>query len=165
MASSACGAPARPAGDVIGASSRAPSRAETDAVDFVFDSLDARPVSAAATRGTPTVLAFVTTWDLTSQAQVDFLVPMSAHDGDKVTYALVALQEPQDRELVEAYKTTLKVTFPVALADRATIAGGGPFGDVHAVPTLVVLDRRGRIVWRQVGLARSDDIRAALKGL
>ncbi len=168
-----CASHTREAVGVVGAS----AKDETGAIDFAFDSLDARPVSSAAMRGRPAVLAFVTTWDLSSQAQIDFLVPMSVHDGaastadagdgggEKVRYAMIALQEPQDRELVEAFRATLKVGFPVALADRASIAGGGPFGDVHNVPTVVVLDRAGRVVWRRVGLARSEDIRAGLKGL
>lgn len=131
-------------------------------VDFVFDSLDARPVSSAATSGKLAVIAFVTTWDLLSQAQVDFLVAMAKNDGDRVFYAVVALQEKKDRELVEQYARTLAVTFPVALADPGTIAGGGPFGDVAHVPSVVVLDRLGRIAWHKTGLAKSEEIRAAL---
>jgi hypothetical protein len=132
---------------------------------FKYDSLDERPVSSQALRGRPTVVAFVTTWDIGSQAQVDFLVAMAKNDGDKNNYALVALQERQDREIVELYRSKLGVTFPVALADRETIAGGGPFGDVHNVPTVVILDREGRIVWQKVGLAKSDELRTGMRGL
>jgi hypothetical protein len=161
IASSGCAKRAAPAEGPVGVS----TRAAPEAVDYAYDSLDARRVNSAAMLGKPTVLAFVTTWDLSSQAQVDFLVPMHANDGAKVNYVMVALQEIQDRELVEAFRSALKVTFPVALADRATIGGGGVFGDVHNVPTVVILDRQGRVVWRRVGLAKSDDIRAGMKGL
>lgn len=133
-------------------------------IHFEFDSLDERPVSSDATLGEPTVLAFVTTWDLMSQAQVDFLVKMNQNDEGRVHYAVVALQEPKDRELVEEYVKSLGVQFPSALADPQTIAGGGPFGDVHNVPTIVVLDRRGRLVWLHPGLARANEIRAAMHG-
>jgi len=128
-------------------------------VRFQYDSLDERPVSAAAVKGRVAVIAFITTWDIASQAQVDYLVAMAKRDGDRVAYALVALQERRDRELIEVYRNKLGVTFPVALADPETIAGGGPFGDVHSVPTLVLLDAEGRILWRNVGLAKSDEIR------
>lgn len=150
----------RPA-DVIGAS----AQDRAGPVPFSYDSLDARRVNDEALRGKPTVLAFVATWDLSSQAQIDFLVPMHKHDGDKVNYVMVALQEQKDREIVEAFKAGLHVEFPVALADRDTIGGGGPFGDVHNVPTVIILDRGGRPVWRSVGLARSNDLRAGLHGL
>ncbi|HZU83497.1 MAG TPA: TlpA disulfide reductase family protein [Polyangiaceae bacterium] len=134
--------------------------------DFAFDSIDERPVSAEATRGKPTVLAFFTTSSLPAQAQVDFLVAMARHDGDRVNYAVVALEASDARELVELYKKALSIPFPVALADAQTLAGGGAFGDVRAVPVTVMLDRAGHVVWRVEGrVAKSDELRAALRGL
>ncbi len=134
-------------------------------VEFVFDSLDERPVSAAAMRGKPSVIAFVTTGDILGQAQVDFLVAMAKNDGKKVNYALVALHPRKEIVLVEAYVTTLKVEFPVALGDASAMSAGGPFGEISAVPTVVVLDKEGRIVWKHTGLAKSEDLRAHMRGL
>lgn len=140
-------------------------------VDFVFDSLDERPVSAEATRGKPTIITFVNTGSLPAQAQVDFLVVMAKrdaenHDSDKVHYAVVALEGSENRELVELYRKSLGIPFPVAVADETTTAGGGPFGDVTAVPVTVILDRAGRIVWRVAGrVGKADEMRAALRGL
>lgn len=160
LTSVACGG-ATKSEPIPGVSAQPDSRAP---IEFEFDSLDNRPVNSASTRGAPTVIAFTTTWDLMSQAQVDFLVKMAKNDGDSVHYTLVALQEPKDRELVEVYAQKLGVEFPVALADTATIAGGGPFGDVHNVPTVVVLDKEGRLVWLHPGVAKSAEIRAAMHG-
>ena len=156
----------KPAAEAVGVSN-APLPGGGQVVTFAYDSIDAQPLSSEATRGHPTVLAFITTYDLSSQAQVNFLVAMAKNDKAKgrVNYGLVALQESVDRELVEVYRTNLGVTFPVAMADRGTIAGGGVFGDVHHVPTVVILDREGRIVWRRSGLAKSEEIRAGLRGL
>jgi hypothetical protein len=141
----------------------------TGVVDFSFDSLDERPVTSAATRGKPTVLAFISTYDLESQAQVDYLAGMAKRDGDRVNYAIVALEPPANRELVEAFRRFVVekfgVTLVAALGDPATVAGGGPFGDVHVVPTVVVLDREGRVAWRRTGLSKSDEIRAAMSRL
>jgi hypothetical protein len=143
------------------------SRAEARApIDFAFDSVDERPVSSEATRGKPTVIAFVNTGSLPAQAQVDFLVVMAKHDADKVNYAAVALEARENREMVELYKKALAIPFPVALADESTAAGGGPFGDVTAVPVTVILDREGRVVLRVVGrVVKSDELRGALRGL
>jgi len=143
------------------------SRAEVHApIDFTFDSVDDRPVSSDATRGKPTVIAFVNTGSLPAQAQVDFLVVMAKHDADKVNYAAVALEARENREIVELYKKALSIPFPVALADETTTAGGGPFGDVTAVPVTVILDRAGRIVLRVAGrVVKSDELRGALRGL
>lgn len=135
-------------------------------VDFAFDSLDDRPITAEATRGKPTVLAFVTTESLAAQAQVDFLVAMAKNDGDRVHYAVVAVDDRDTRDIVELYKRALSIPFPVAMADASTRAGAGAFGDIRAVPVTVILDRGGRIVWRADGrLAKSDELRGAMRGL
>jgi hypothetical protein len=156
----------KPAPDPVGLSSVPIHEPTTGTVvDFAFDSLDARPVSSPGTRGKVSVFAFVTTYDLGSQAQVNFLVAMAKHDGDKVNYVLVALEKKSERELVEVYKNNLGVTFPTALADEATIAGGGPFGDVHKIPSVVVLDRDGKIAFKKTGLAKADELRAVMHGL
>ncbi len=134
-------------------------------VQFEYESLDARPVNSAVVLGKPTVVVFMTTWDLSSQAQIDFLVPMSKKDGASVNYVMVALQEPKDRELVVVFAQGLGVTFLAARADQEGLAAGGPFGPVQAVPTIVILDRQGRMVWRHVGLAKPEEIRDGLSGL
>ena len=129
--------------------------------EFHFDSLDSREVSSDALRGKPAVLAFVTTYDPISQMQVEYLVKMAAARPD-VSFALVMLQDAAQRELVEMYRDAMKVKFPVAMGDAATIAGGGTLGDVHLVPAVVVLSREGRVVWRKTGGARPEEIRAHL---
>jgi len=151
---------ARPITAQAGSSSR------PDPVAFAFDSLDDRPLTSESTRGKPTVLAFVTTASLAAQAQVDFLVAMAKRDGDQIRYGVVALEPPENRELVELYVRALSIGFPVAMADLQTLAGVSAFVDVRSVPVTVVLDSVGRIVWRVDGrIARSDEIRAAMLGL
>lgn len=132
-------------------------------VSYAFDTLDERPVSSAAHRGKPTVLAFVTTGDIVGQAQVDYLVAMAKNDGAKVNYALIALHPRKEIVLVEAYMAALKVEFPVALGDASVMTPQGPFGEIAAVPTVVVLDREGKIAWKHTGLAKSDELRGHMR--
>jgi hypothetical protein len=144
----------------------APPVSSREPVDFAFDSIDDRVVDAESTRGAITVIAFVTTENLASQAQLDFLVAMAKHDGTRVHYAAVALEPKESREIVELYRKALSIPFPVALADARTLAGDGPFGDVRTVPAVVILDRAGRVAWRTEGhVARSDELREAMRGL
>jgi hypothetical protein len=135
-------------------------------VDFAYDSLDDRPVTSDATRGKATVLAFFTTGSIPAQAQINFLLAMAAHDAAEVNYAAVSLDPGENRVFVELYRNSLHIPFPVAMADTATRAGEGAFGDVSAVPVTVVLDRAGRVVWRSAGrVAKSDELRGAMRGL
>jgi hypothetical protein len=158
----ACGSSAPAHGPPPGVSS-VPLQA---AVDFEFESLDQRPVSAESTHGKPTVLVLVTTGSLPAQAQVDYLVGMAKHDADRVNYAVVVLEPRENRELVEIYRKSLNVTFPVAMADDKTLSGVGPFGEVSVVPVTVILDRAGRVAWRADGrVVKNDELRQAMRGL
>jgi len=135
------------------------------ATQYVFDPVDERPVSSAANRGKPTVIVFVTTGDIVGQAQVSYLVHMARNDGDRVNYAVVALHPRKEIVLVDAYRKTLGVEFPVALGDHGATNAAGPFGAIPAVPTTVILDREGRIVWKHTGLAKNDELRGHMRGL
>ncbi len=160
--SGACSRPP-PLGDV--GSSRSPEKPVTGPFEFLFDSLDDRPVSSSALRGKPTVLAFIGSDDLASQAEADFLAAMAKHDGEKVNYALVAVEAKERRELVENFRAFFETKFGVSLrtgmADADLLLGTGPFGDVRKL-TVIVLDPRGKIVWQKTGIAKADEIRAAL---
>ena len=161
-----CG-PKQPEGPAVGVSTKdgTPLPSPEKATHYAFDALDERPVSSTAHRGKPTVIAFVTTGDLIGQAQVSYLVHLAKNDGDRVNYAVVAIHPRKEIVLVEAYCKTLGVDFPVALADQSATNAAGPFGEIPAVPTIVVLDREGRIVWKHTGLAKNDDIRGHMRDL
>ncbi len=49
-----------------------------------------------------------------------------------------------------------------ALADEPTLAGHGPFDGLHAVPSIVILDREGREVHLHVGAYDQTQLDAAL---
>jgi hypothetical protein len=139
-----------------------------DPIDFEYRSLDDRLVSSAALRGRPAVLAFVTSDDLASQAEAGFLATMAKSDGDRVSYALVAVEAEDQRELVQGFRDFFESKFGVslraAIADGQTLSGGGAFGDVRRL-TVIVLDPSGRMAWQKTGLAKVAEIRAALARL
>jgi|GEM_PF-5843019 len=135
------------------------SRAEVAPVTYAFASLDAREVSSRAHRGKPVVMAFVATGDIVGQAVVNYLVAMAKNDSDKVHYAVVALHSAREKAIVEAYAGALQIPFPVAMSD-VSVMNGGPFGPMAAVPTLVVIDEEGRVVWSHTGMATAQQIRS-----
>ena len=137
-------------------------------VAFAFDSLDDRPLSSSVLRGKPAVLAFVSSDDLASQAQAGFLASMAKNDGDRVTYALVAVEARDRRELVEGFRSFFETKFGVSLrtgmADDDSVRGLGPFGDVRRL-SVFVLDAGGKVVWRKTGIAKPPEIRGAMSRL
>lgn len=129
---------------------------------FAFDSLDDRLIASEAIRDKRTVISFIATWDMASQAQVNFLSAMAKTDGNKVFYAAVAIEDAGNRALIRAYVHTLKIEFPMGHVDRAGLSASGAFADVQEVPSTFVLDERGLIIGRKSGLAKPEELRAML---
>jgi hypothetical protein len=132
-------------------------------VAFAWTDLAGKPLTADSVRGRTTVLAFVATYDVASQAQARFLTALSRHHVPRLNVALVVLEQEANRPMIEAFVDTLGIDYPVALADAATLAGKGPFEGLHHVPSVVVLDKGGRERARRLGLAKEEELEALVK--
>ncbi len=132
---------------------------------FEFVTLDGQPFSTETVAGRVTVIAFITTYDMASQAQARFLSGLARRHVPRINAAALVLEPPENRPLVEAFVAALKLPYPVAFADPATIAGKGPFAGLHHVPSVIILDRSGREAWRRVGLAEPEEIEQAIRAV
>jgi hypothetical protein len=144
---------------------RAATTLQTDPVAFRYDDVQEGALDSQALRGRPLVISFITTYDLASQAQARFLTMFERRHRSRIRVAAVVLERPENRPLVLVFRDALHIEYPVAMGDADLVAGRGPFGDVHVVPTTILLDDKGRIAWRNVGLAKDTDIESALRGL
>jgi hypothetical protein len=90
---------------------------------------------------------------------------MAKNDGNDVNYVLVAVEAPEQRELVESFRrffeTKTGVSLRTGMADKDTLAGLGPFGDVRRL-TVLLLDKTGKVAWLKTGIAKAEEVRAAL---
>jgi hypothetical protein len=114
-------------------------------------------------RGRVTALLFITTFDLASQLVVRRLGDVITSFTPRANAAAVVIEAPRYAELLPTYRDAMALPFPVVMADFATQQGGGPFGAIAHVPTLVVLDRDGREVWRHEGALERNEIERALR--
>jgi hypothetical protein len=110
-----------------------------------------------------TLVVLVATYDTASQAQVRMLETVYKRYTPRLNALVVALEPPHHHALVEAFAQSLGLTMPVALADEATIAGKGPFDGLQHVPSLVLLDRKGRERWRHLGVVRASALMAVVR--
>jgi hypothetical protein len=139
--------------------------ARSQPLHFAYPLVDGNGVlRAEALRGEPTLVTFITTYDLASQAQARFVSSVFGRHRGRVHATAVVLEPAENLPLVLAFRDALKLPYPLALGDEALIGGEGPFGDVHAVPSTVLLDGEGRLIWKHVGLAKEDELEKALAG-
>lgn len=159
LATLACGGPAEPA-------KPPPQEVTTDLgprLHFEFVTINNQPLSSATLAGRISVLGFVATYDVASQAQARFLTGLFRSHKPRLNVALLILEPPENQPMVEAFAAALGVPYPVAMADAATIAGRGPFAGLHHVPSVVILDREGREAWRRMGLVGAEELENAVR--
>lgn len=130
--------------------------------EFDWGTTEGGELSSATTRGRATALLFVTTYDLASQLVAQRLESVLHAHVPRANGGAVVLEAPRYAELAEAFRSTLGLSYPVAMADSLTLSGGGPFGPIEQVPLLIVLDRSGREVWRKAGVPDAREIESAL---
>jgi hypothetical protein len=138
------------------------NEAHGDVIDFAYGTTEGGELSSATTRGRATAVLFVTTYDLASQLMAERLEAAVRTHTPRANAGVVVLEAPKYAVMAEAFRTTLGLTYPVAMADADTLSGGGPFGHVGRVPSLVVLDYEGREVFRHSGAVEPKELERAL---
>jgi hypothetical protein len=132
-------------------------------LEFGFNAPGGEIVDSASTRGRATVLVFVTTYDVASQLATRLLGDVIRSFKPRANALAVVFEDPQYEALLSAYRDTLQLPFPLAMADAATRSGNSAFGSVNVIPTFVVLDRQGRQTWRRDGQATRRELEDALR--
>lgn len=131
-------------------------------IEFLYGTPTGETLSSQNTRGRVTALLFVTTFDLPSQLMAKRLDVVARRHRPRVNAGAIALEAPNNAPLVEVFRTSLGLSYPVGLTNRTLLEEKGPFGTIDQVPILVVLDARGAEVARAEGVVSEPEIDAAL---
>jgi hypothetical protein len=129
---------------------------------FGYYTLDGAALSSRSTLGRPLAMLFVTTFDLTSQVVAKRLDGQFRRNADWLSAAAIVLEDPNNAVLAAAFRSALGLSYPIAMADAATRRGESDFGEVDAVPALVLLDARGCRRFFKMGLIDERELERAL---
>jgi hypothetical protein len=130
---------------------------------FSYGTTDGGELSSATTYGRVTVLLFVTTFDHASQVQAARLNELFHMHRPRLNAGAIALEPPKYALLADAFRSSLRLDYPMAIADDETRTGPGPFGRISRVPTLVVLDAYGQSLWQRSGITPLSELEDAVK--
>lgn len=131
-------------------------------LQFTFGTLDGTELSSDTTRGRTTALLFVTTYDLPSQAEAQLLRDLLARHKPLANAAIIMMEPPHSAPLAQVWADAIGLKLPVAMATPSLLAGESQLGRVAGVPTLIVLDRRGRLVAKNEGALTREQISECL---
>ncbi len=127
--------------------------------------LDGGTVALADYRGRVLLLDFFATWAQPSVVAIrSYAVLQAKYADDGLAVVGVALDE-LGRGVVAGYAAGMQIPYPVALATEEIRQGESPFGPLDVVPTLMVFDRRGRLVRVFVGLIPVEQLERLVQRL
>jgi hypothetical protein len=138
----------------------APLRGFSEPLEFLLGMPNGQTLSARALRQRVTVLVFGTTFDLASQEQARIVEELLHRHRPRLNAALIALEPPNHAVLVDAFRKSLNLSYPVAMAEPSERESFSPALGLERVPVIVVLDREGRIAVRREGLVSLQELEA-----
>lgn len=118
-------------------------------VDFELPTLDGRTIRLSDYRPQAVLVTYFATW---CTPCLDDLPALSALDQARSDLTVIAVNiDTQPEVLLEPFLELTPVTFPVVLADTATLDGKTPFGQLAAIPTSYLLNGKGEHVQTFLG--------------
>ena len=118
---------------------------------FAFGTMQGEEINSDNTRGSVTVLLFVTTFDLASQVAARRLEQVQHAHRPRIHAGAVVMEAAKYAPLADVFRSSLELSYPVAIADLPTVQQSSTFGEILSVPTALVLDAQGREVVRKSG--------------
>ena len=129
------------------------------AEDFSLAALDVSMNKLSGLKGSVVVLDFWATWCGPCRREMPNIVKIH-HELSKKGLAVVAVNMQEDKGKVSSFLKTNQYDLPVWLDVNGVVAG--KYG-ASAIPTLVIIDREGKVASHMVGLREERELRAELK--
>ena len=126
---------------------------------FTLKNLAGEDVAVEA-KGKPYIINFWATWCPPCQAEIPDLAAFYAANGNKADFYAVNLQE--EAQPVQKFMTERKAELPVVLdtnGDAANLYG------VRAIPTTVVVNAEGKVVYRKTGGVTKEELEDVINHL
>lgn len=128
------------------------------ALVFSLPGLDGELVESKEMLGRVTVLLFLTTFDVASQAQARRLEDLYRTHAPRVNVLGVVVEAPRYATLASEYKSALGLSYPLVMGERAVLDAHADLRNVKSVPAWIVLDREGKVVSSAAGSLTFDEL-------
>jgi thiol-disulfide isomerase/thioredoxin len=137
--------------------------------DWSATASSGKTLSAADFDGKVVIVDFWATWCPPCRREIPGFIDLQTRYGEK-GLAIVGFSFDNDAAAHAAYQAEQKMNYPSIWVDGDAAKGAveafqGVIGPVEGLPTTIVVDRKGRIVWRHVGYAPKEIFEAVVRQL
>jgi thiol-disulfide isomerase/thioredoxin len=116
--------------------------------------LDGKPLDLAAEKGNVVFLNVWATWCGPCRFETPELQALQNQYGAKGLKVIGVSVDEGDAEAVKTFVGEQKITYPIAVDPEGRIAN---LVQTTVLPTSLLIDRSGKIVWRQIGAIMPND--------
>jgi peroxiredoxin len=123
-------------------------------LNFAFKDTNGRKVSLSDFKGKVILLDFWATWCVPCKQEIPGFIELQKRFGDR-GLQIVGLSVDDPPSKAKEYAAAMKMNYPILLAEgKEDILKA--YDPIPSIPVSVIIDRRGRIVARHLGIAAMD---------
>ncbi len=149
------------------ASAPAAMTAETDLIrakapDFTLKGLSGEDISLSDFTGKVVVVSFWATWCGPCRAEIPSFVKLRDQYHDKGFEIIGISVDGDDTGEVAEFARRFKISYPIVMGTMETIKSYGP---INAIPTTFIIDRKGKVHSRYLGMLSFEELESEVKDL
>ena len=137
-------------------------RDDNKAPDFTLPNIEGEKVSLSDYKGKVVIIDFWATWCAPCRKGIPDLISIQNDYKDDVVVIGISLDQQNTKARVPSFVKTMGINYPVVYFNDKVI---NDFGGVRAIPTSFIIDQKGNIVNKMVGLYPRSAYEKQLKSL
>ena len=123
------------------------------APDFTLEDADGREVTLSELKGQVVLLNFWATWCGPCKIEMPWFVDFQRKYKDRGFSVVAVSLDEEGWDVVRPYTKEMQFNFPVVVGNDEMAS---KFGDVYALPTTLIINKKGEIVSTHTGLVGRD---------
>ena len=132
--------------------------------DFTLPLVDGGLLQLSSLRGKVVVVDFFATWCSPCATQIEYLKDLEGvYPESQVAIVSVDVDNSEGEDLISIYKAQKGITWDV-VRNGGDVASE-PGYEVVSIPTMVIIDQEGHIVFREVGITKDTVLKAEIDKL
>ncbi|HSP87513.1 MAG TPA: TlpA disulfide reductase family protein [Ignavibacteriaceae bacterium] len=135
---------------------------ENKAPDFSLVSTDGKKINLSDYKGKIVILDFWATWCGPCRRGIPDLVSIQKTYGDKVIVIGISLDDDRTKNDVVPFLKEYEVNYPVVYGTSEVVMN---YGGIRAIPTSFIIDQKGNVVDKYMGLVSKEIFVGRIKDL